>query len=99
MTKQVTVLFHADILEGNSKGIMRVILAMAERYLPHTVKARATNDPKPPRASSDPKPPLMYVQERVGAQQRMTRAASPPDRWAPLGKEGGYTSLLLTHQH
>ena len=33
-------------MEGNSKGIMRVVLAIAERYQPRSVKPRSASDPK-----------------------------------------------------
>lgn len=36
----------SDIIEGNSKGIMRVILAVAERYQPRSVKQRSSSDAK-----------------------------------------------------
>ena len=40
----VTSLPAADLLEGNVKGVMRVILAIAERYQPKSVKPRAAVD-------------------------------------------------------
>ncbi len=64
----VPISLTTDILEGNAKGIMRVILAMAERYLPHTVKARANNDSRPPPPASDRMP-----------SQPMSRSSPPPD--------------------
>ena len=42
----------ADMLEGNLKGILKVILAVAERYQPKSVKPRGLNDPsRPPNHS------------------------------------------------
>ena len=38
----------ADILDGNSKGIMRVILAIAERYQPNSIKPRSLSDASRP---------------------------------------------------
>ena len=49
-----------DILDGNSKGIMRVILAVAERYQPRSVKQRSSSDAK------------QYQRERDDARDHMT---------------------------
>ena len=56
-------------MDGNSKGIMRVILAMAERYQPRSVKQRSVSDPKPYS--------VMQQQNRMHHQQR---DHTPPDR-------------------
>ena len=81
-----------DILEGNAKGIMRVILAMAERYCPTTVKARS---------SSDPRPMTAQPQER-SQPQPMTRARSPdryPIRRSPEGHYMPQSSSPDKQQH
>ena len=64
----------SDILEGNAKGIMRVILAIAERYQPRSVKPRSGSDPK-----SAAQQQYGYQVTKEGSPDRyhMTKAGSP----------------------
>ena len=77
---------HADILEGNSKGIMRVILALAERYQPRSVKQRSVSDPKPYVVSPHHTSPAHYLRDRTPPDRfsaHMTSAEYPPPPAAP----------------
>ena len=40
--------FPSDLMEGNVKGVMKVILAVAERYQPKSVKPRGAPEPAKP---------------------------------------------------
>ena len=51
-----------DILDGNSKGIMRVILGIAERYQPRSVKQRTENSkPTTPTGKKEPDVPRDHM--------------------------------------
>ena len=62
-----------DIMEGNSKGIMRVVLALAERYQPRSVKQRSVSDPKP------------YAIAQHHTRAHFQRDRTPPDRFSMRG--------------
>ena len=89
---------NIDILEGNSKGIMRVILALAERYQPRSVKQRSVSDPKPY--------PVIQHQGQVHSQrehntqdQFSTREHVTPERPPPVAPRTRSPDDLQSRAH
>ena len=61
-----------DLLEGNVKGVMKVILALAERYQPKSVKPRTVETSRPPNYTA-PLPDSQY-----GIRQELVRPYTHP---------------------
>ena len=89
LTHTYTHTHNTDILEGNSKGIMRVILALAERYQPRSVKQRSVSDPKPYIVAQQHASPVHYNQ----------RDHTPPDRFSSAWGGGGGDHMTSAAEH
>lgn len=75
-----------DLLEGNVKGVMKVILSIAERYQPKSVKPRTVPEPPRPANHTAPLPDAQY-----GVRQELIRPYTHPQ--TPSRPEYGGQSL------